>query len=588
VDGSGQPEQNTRVVQLPDHGQALKLLVVAHSGVTEFDLGRDGDYTVGRSPSAEVCLDAASVSRAHALLVVREGRVSIQDLRSTNGTFLNGSKIGEEPEPIGPGDALRFGDLLAQLRGSALPTERQARLLGGDEFADRMAEEAERAVRFGSSFALLALEAIDGPRDADLRRIAMPALRAVDVLTVRTPERIDVLLVEARRDDARRVGERLAAQGERHGVQLKMGIACFPEESPSADAALFSAQLALGNKSDDSIVFAREAARSIRLAGRDALVADPAMVRLYAFIERIAAAPLPVLVVGETGAGKELAVEAVHLFSKRRGQLVKINCAALPETLLESELFGYEKGAFSGADSPKPGLVRTAEGGTLFLDEIGDMPLALQGKLLRVVEDMRVRPIGSAVEHAVDVRVVAATNRDLRTEAASGRFRLDLYYRLSGALIQVPPLRERGREIPLLAEKFARETAEGLGVPSPSLDPRTTELLRGYGWPGNVRELRHAVASAVVASGSSVLLPEHFALSGAAVVPAAIEPRPSEGPHTEPILRTLDEEVRHLERRRIVEALEAEGGNQTRAAERLGMPRRTLVAKLKNLGIRRG
>jgi len=178
--------------------------------------------------------------------------------------------------------------------------------------------------------------------------------------------------------------------------------------------------------------------------------------------------------------------------------------------------------------------------------------------------------------------VVAATNRDLRAEAEAGRFRLDLYYRLSGALVQVPPLRDRPREVPLLVEKFARETAEKLGLASPTLDPRAAELLRAYRWPGNVRELRHAVASAVVASGSAVLLPEHFALSSAA--PAAVE-----SAARQPVAATsLDEEVRALEKRRISEALDACGGNQTRAAERLGMPRRTLVAKLKTLGIRRG
>jgi len=269
--------------------------------------------------------------------------------------------------------------------------------------------------------------------------------------------------------------------------------------------------------------------------------------------------------------------------------MLAVNMAAVPPATAASLLFGHVRGAFTGAVVDRRGAFAEAEGGTLFLDEIGDMPLALQGKLLRVVEDMRVRPIGSALEHAVDVRVVAATNRDLRSEAASGRFRLDLYYRLSGALIQVPPLRERRREIPLLAERFARETAEGLGLPSPSLDPRTIELLRDYGWPGNVRELRHAVASAVVASGSPVLRPEHFALSGAAV-PGEAAPGsvPVDGAHTPSMLATLDEEVKSLERRRITEALDVCGGNQTRAAERLGMPRRTLVAKLKNLGIRRG
>ena len=582
MDEGGQPDQVTRLVQVSEHAQSLKLLVVVSSGVTEFDLGRDGEYTVGRSPSAEVCLDSGSVSRAHALLVVRSGQVSVQDLRSTNGTFVNGGKIGEDPQPLRPGDALRFGDLLGQLRGTVMISERQPRMLTGDEFADRMAEEAERAVRFDGSFAVLAVAGSGSAPGGELWRLALPALRMVDVMALRSADRFDILLVEARRDDARRVAERLTAQADQHGVALRIGIACFPEESPSAEAALLSAQLALGGDSADAIVFAREAARSIRLLGRDALVADPAMVRLYAFIERVAAAPLPVLVVGETGAGKELAVEAIHLFSKRRGELVKINCAALPETLLESELFGYERGAFSGADSARPGLIRTAEGGTLFLDEIGDMPLALQGKLLRVVEDMRVRPVGSAVEHAVDVRVVAATNRDLRAEAEAGRFRLDLYYRLSGALVQVPPLRDRPREVPLLVEKFARETAEKLGLASPTLDPRAAELLRAYRWPGNVRELRHAVASAVVASGSAVLLPEHFALSSAA--PAAVE-----SAARQPVAATsLDEEVRALEKRRISEALDACGGNQTRAAERLGMPRRTLVAKLKTLGIRRG
>jgi transcriptional regulator with PAS, ATPase and Fis domain len=213
--------------------------------------------------------------------------------------------------------------------------------------------------------------------------------------------------------------------------------------------------------------------------------------------------------------------------------MVKVNCAALPDALLESELFGYERGAFTGADRTKPGRFELADGGTIFLDEIGDMPLATQVKLLRVLEDRAVEHLGGTAPTPIDVRVIAATNRDLRAAMNEGRFREDLYYRLSGVTISVPPLRARKEDIPRLAERFARTAAESHGRPAPTLGPDAMDVLYRHTWPGNVRELRNVVEQAVVMSVSEVIRATDLAPALAAA--GAARPRsPVEQPHREP------------------------------------------------------
>ncbi len=305
------------------------------------------------------------------------------------------------------------------------------------------------------------------------------------------------------------------------------------------------------------------------------VVQHPAMVRLYELVARVAASDINALVLGETGVGKEHIAEALHQRSSRASQpLVRVNCAALSPSLVESELFGHEKGAFTGAAGARPGLIEAAHGGTLFLDEVGELPLPLQAKLLRVLEDRQVMRVGAQRARKVDLRFVSATHRDLRAEIDQGLFRRDLYFRLNGISLVIPPLRERVTEIRTLAEHFAAG-----GVPSAKggcLSPAVISALEAYAWPGNVRELRNAIARATLVAGARAIsvadLPDEVAALRSA----------SPGPST-----ALRDDVETLERRRIEEALAMTGGNQTRAAIFLAMPRRTLVARLKAFGIAR-
>jgi DNA-binding NtrC family response regulator len=323
---------------------------------------------------------------------------------------------------------------------------------------------------------------------------------------------------------------------------------------------------------------------------------DPAMLRLYEQAARAAASTISVLILGETGVGKEVFARAIHARSPRaKGPFLAINCGALPETLLESELFGHEKGAFSGAHQARPGLFESADGGTLFLDEVGELPASTQVKLLRVLEDKSVLPVGGRSPRSIDVRFVAATNRDPDAEVARGRLREDLLYRLNGFVLTIPALRERRTEILALARVFAAATARQLGRhAAPELSPETVALLERYAWPGNVRELRNVIDRAVVLATPNEVLPEN--LPSKLVAPSSTH-RPSPGmpglsgeteppPPGEPFGQ-VREELRALERTRILDALERCEGNQTRAAEMLGMSRRTLVTRLGEYGVPR-
>ena len=318
------------------------------------------------------------------------------------------------------------------------------------------------------------------------------------------------------------------------------------------------------------------------------VVLDPAMHVLYAQVARAAASSINTLILGETGVGKEILARALHNLSPRRaGPFIALNCAALTESLLQSELFGHEKGAFTGALQARAGLLETAAGGTLFLDEVGELPLSIQTKLLRALEDRKVLRVGGRAERDVDVRFVAATNRDVEAEAEAGTFRQDLYYRLNGISFTIPPLRERQAEIPALCRMFlARCNAELSRAQPLSLSEEALELLTNYAWPGNVRELRNAIERGAVLCSGHVLGPEHLpqrVVSGNARVSTV---PPLEGTHEEALARARNE-LQSIERQRILEALEQCGGNQTRAAEALGISRRTLVYRLSDLGLPR-
>ncbi|MFQ5513059.1 MAG: sigma-54-dependent transcriptional regulator [Myxococcota bacterium] len=308
-----------------------------------------------------------------------------------------------------------------------------------------------------------------------------------------------------------------------------------------------------------------------------------ALHRVKHLIERVAPTLATVLISGESGTGKELVARSIHLRSDRGERpFVKINCAAIPESLLESELFGHEKGAFTGASARKPGRFELADGGTLFLDEIGEMPLSAQPKLLRALQEASFYRVGGTRTVTVDVRLIAATNRDLRDAVSEGRFREDLFYRLHVVPIPLPPLRERRQDIPVLAQHFAERSARRLRRPIEGIEPELMDALVAYSWPGNIRELENVIERAI-------LLAEGPCLRTADLPPELLQSTWStDTPRTPPPLRErIRSETRRIEREAIIEALEVTQGNVTRAARRLGISRRGLQLKLKELGIDR-
>ena len=313
---------------------------------------------------------------------------------------------------------------------------------------------------------------------------------------------------------------------------------------------------------------------------RELLGESPAIRKLLADIGRVAPARASVLITGESGTGKELVARSLHRASPRaEGPLVTINCAALTESLLESELFGHERGAFTGAVERKRGLLEVADGGTLLLDEIGEFPLALQPKLLRALQERKFRRVGGTAEIESDVRIVAATNRDLPTMIAAGAFREDLYYRLNVVTLEVPPLRRRSEDIPLLALHFLLRFGDELGRRIRTIAPEALAILQAHAWPGNVRELRNIIERGTLFCLSDTLRPEDLpeALSGRAIDSAATA-LPELG---RPLPELLDE----MEERLIRLALVRARGVQAQAAELLGVSRSNLQYKLKKYGM---
>jgi DNA-binding NtrC family response regulator len=308
--------------------------------------------------------------------------------------------------------------------------------------------------------------------------------------------------------------------------------------------------------------------RQVReLAGVEGLVGVSEATReLSALIQRIAPMPSTVLIEGESGTGKEVAARALHRLSARSGRpFVPVNCGAIPANLIESELFGHVKGAFTDARSDRNGLFYYAQGGTLFLDEVGELPLPMQSKLLRVLEERKIRPVGSEREVQVDARIIAASNRSLASEVAAGRFRQDLFYRLDVVNITIPPLRERPEDVPILARYFIDQLAIQLGVPPVPVTPDIARRLMAYSWPGNARELRNLVERTLILGHFP---PERKTASEASAAgPVEVAPVP------------LDSTLDQVEKAHILRVLESVGGNKSEAARRLGVSRKTLERK---------
>jgi DNA-binding NtrC family response regulator len=583
----GKTAERLEPARLPARVPAWKLLVLDGSAVSSFDLPASGTVVVGRAAGADVRLSDPSVSRRHAEILMERGHARVRDLGSSHGTLVNGERL-EEPRLLATGDVVSVGDVTLAVR-SETRAARPGPLGGEDEVRRRLEQEIERSIRYRRPLAVVDIapgsERFDRPgAEAELTS----RMRVMDAGGWGPGAHLVVVVPELTGDELLRVARHLLDGILPLSPGARLGLATCPTDGCDPDTLVASARAAAGAAEPGGIAHARELVTVLDVGGPALLVADPAMSRLFALVKRLAATDLTVLVTGETGAGKENVALAIHAWSPRSAaRFVAINGAAMPDTLVESELFGFERGAFSGAAKEKPGLLETAAGGTLFLDEVGDLTAAAQAKLLRVLETRRVMRLGDVKEREVDVRIVAATNRSLEDEVKAGRFRQDLYFRLCAASVYLPPLRERPREITALAQRFLDDACARAGRPRVTISAPAFRRLASYPWPGNVRELKNvmevAAATVLDATLEPADLPPRFGGAEESEAPAAVPTAApeSERPAVSASFRPLADELAELERRRIAEALAASGGVQTRAAELIGMPRRTFLMKLK-------
>jgi two-component system, NtrC family, response regulator AtoC len=560
-DGGGERARGYCLLVLgPDHSETLPLPPRA-------------TLDIGRGEDAGVRIVDALASRVHARLHVGgEEGLAIEDLGSANGTRLRDQRLPANVRtPLATGDAVTIGTtVLVVQRGE--PPFRPRRLWPHGYFETRLIETCAQAEKARGTFALVRLHVEDAAGCAAAETWLVEALRPGDLVASYGPAEYEILIVDTAREKAEALAAELVAGLRGEGVVARVGVAFFPADGTSPQALV-------------SRACQRVLPSPAGAAGAAPIVlANQAMRELYELAERAARGTINVLIVGETGVGKDVLAETVHRRSPRSaGPFVCLNCAALGDALLESELFGHEKGAFTGAVQAKVGLVEAASSGTLFLDEIGEMSLPLQAKVLRAIEAKEVLPVGATRARPVDVRFVAATNRDLDEEIAARRFRQDLYFRLNGITLAIPPLRERRDEIPALADLFLAASARqvGAGHPAPRLAPEALAALVAYDWPGNIRELRNVIERAVLFAAGGPITLEHLPVEKMRRAGPTDAPPPSAS--ARPPAMTMVE----LEKQAIIDALERCAGNQTRAAELLGMPRRTFCKRLAAYNIAR-
>jgi DNA-binding NtrC family response regulator len=567
---------------------------------------------VGRGEEADVMLEDRSLSRLHAEFVLtQDGLLRVRDLGSTNGTHVRGRRI-ESAEIAGDTEAT-LGGVIASLhwlkpRGAGL---RDLEL--HEAFVASAERELVRARFFKRSFALLMVRRRE-EEELPLRKwapLVQELQRAVDRVAVYGPSTLELLLPEASTELALAFAHELIAASK---GALLVGLALFPQ-AQSVEELIGSAQEALSRANPAQPALVHAAAPFRVLAAQEKATGpsceSPAMKELMRTAARAARGTIPLLLLAETGAGKEVLARSLHEASPRSAApMLSVNCAAIPETLLESTLFGHEKGAFTGAHSQHRGVFESASGGTVFLDEIGELPLSAQAALLRVLESKTITRVGATKELAVDVRVIAATHRDLQRMVEQGRFREDLLYRLNAMTLEIPPLRERKEDLPVLVQRFLCEAAERNGTALPTISAEAMTLLAAHSWPGNVRELKNVIERAVVICESNVIgvedLPLHLlgqrsASSKAPQVPASpatgVPSQPQASPPPAQLANKLGlpldpgddfrSIMERLEAEVLTEALRQSEWNQTKAARLLQMPLRTLVHKLKSHNLRK-
>lgn len=586
----------------------LCLLVVGEKQFATHWLPESGKVTLGHAETCDVRINEATVSPIHAVLHL-DPQLAIEDLGSASGTRVGDVVLQPgRPTPLLPGSPISLGSVAVIIQKSSQAPPR--RIWTHGYFESRLEEECIRADRFKSQFSVLRIQCEPTVSGALVEEILANILRLVDVVGSYRPGEYEVILQGTNPEGADLVARRTLASLTERGAKAKIGLACYPRDGRSADALSATAGAAAHGESTLKHDLGSEPPDSRGESGP--------MQHIHRLVERIAASTINVLIMGETGVGKERLAERVHQLSPRaRKPFLRLNVAALTESLLESELFGHERGAFTGAVQAKPGLLETASGGTVFLDEIGELPMNIQVKLLRVLEGQQVFRVGSTKPRSIDARFLAATNRDLEAEVERGLFRQDLFFRLNGIAFVVPPLRERVSEIDGLAKTFITEMCRKSNrSPEPVIAPEAIMLMKRYGWPGNIRELRNVIERAVLlcASGPITLADLPVEKMSATFAARQVPQRPPVPPRSEISIaemngasslveaakppenaveqrahvngvsngvdKDLRVEMKAYERQRILDALATCAGNQTAAAKLLGVSRRMLVNRL--------
>jgi DNA-binding NtrC family response regulator len=565
----------------PAEGASLSLIIFTAGRQWVVPLDELGDRIIGRSPECDVPIDDETISRRHVSVTTTASGASVRDLGSSNGTLVNGRRVATAV--LEPGTVVSLGRaqiILEQRRGRAV-----ADLLSVDAFQRRLAIEVDRSSRYHNPITL----ALIGDRgngaldDSSVSPIAAAA-RSIDSVARLDSGTVAVLMPELGSREGRASATTLLAAADSAGARC--GVATWPADAYGASELLAAARGALEHAGEGAVATASDAVYIHEASDGRFVFAEPAMLRVVSTCRRLGPTDLPVLVLGETGTGKEIVARMVHDFSDRcDGPLVAVNCAAVQHDLAESELFGHVRGAFSGADQAREGKLQAASGGTLFFDEIGEMAPAIQAKILRVLESRKLTRLGENREISIDLRIVAATNRDLAEEVEAGRFRRDLYYRLCAATVTLPPLRQRPREVAILARHFLRTAGAHCGDEAMELSPKTLRILRRYPWPGNIRELRHVIQRAAAMTTGEVIYPSALPAeidieSRAEAVEAGGVEASDESP-----FRPLAATIQEIEVREIRRALRETGGVRKRAAELLDMPLRTFYVKLKQYGL---
>jgi DNA-binding NtrC family response regulator len=567
--------------------QTGHLLVIDHVSARRLVLPDDCMMQIGRSPEADIQIDSPAVSRQHAKLILSGGIACLTDQGSHNGTLVNGERINGSVT-LSAGDTIAIGETILVL--GAGPRSAPCALADIDQIRQRLEEEIARAKDYSRTFAVLVLPLNLTRGRVGLAAAAMGVLRGMDVIAVHGP-RLIVLLPEVGGEAARNLAQSVLTATEPWLAIAHGGLASYPVDGCDIESLLAGATAAARWAPGGCVSLVSELPLEHEIGGRRIVITGAAMVGIYELIRRLAPSDLSVLILGEAGTGKENAANALHEWSPRANRpFVPVNCAAIPASLVESEFFGHEKGAFSDARVAKVGLLESASGGTVFLDEVGDLSLDVQAKLLRALEQMRIKPVGSTRERDVVFRLVAATNRDLDEAVRMRLFREDLLARIRAATVELPALRYRLQEVPVLARLFVRCECEKMGRAELTVAEATIVQLANYPFPGNIRELKNALRFAVaVADGPTIHpwhLPKPIATQGINVAERpALDVRSPTASTVPEQFQSLADEIRDLERARMTEALQASGGVQTRAAALIGMPIRTFTLKLKQYKI---